>query len=426
MIGRRFDVREEYAAIWRRALSDGLILYALTSLVSIVSGCWGERTIDLRPAVRADSPPRAWGANWDGVWYVEVAESGYRYQPGVPSNLAFFPAHPLLGRFLARATGIRTDLALLIVANAALAASFVLFSAYVRFRYLDQRDEFRDVALLAFGFLPVGFFLHTAYSEALFVFLLLLAMMGVLRRWPLLLVAFIVGAATGTRPTGMALVPVFAWRLWRDRYDDNRDAGRNRSVRGRVNWLARTSILLAIACWGILAFMAFQWMEWGDPLAFAKAQLEWRIRRGPDLGWPDKLEAMLAWEPIWGVYVPSNAAYWARYDKLNHALTSLQFANPIYFVATVLLVVVGSRLRLLNDDERLLSALLLIVPYATRSYDNAMGSFGRFCAVVIPLYPVLAALLMKLPRHARYAILAAMAALFALYTAMFAGGFLLI
>jgi hypothetical protein len=37
-------------------------------------------------------------SRWDAAWYVEIARDGYRYEPGVPSNAAFFPLYPLLIR----------------------------------------------------------------------------------------------------------------------------------------------------------------------------------------------------------------------------------------------------------------------------------------------------------------------------------------
>ncbi len=34
-------------------------------------------------------------SRWDAAWYLEIARDGYRYEPGVPSNAAFFPLYPL-------------------------------------------------------------------------------------------------------------------------------------------------------------------------------------------------------------------------------------------------------------------------------------------------------------------------------------------
>src|SRR5690349_16207708 len=43
--------------------------------------------------------------NWDGQWYLRIARDGYSYDPNQMSSVAFFPAFPLMGRFLAQATG---------------------------------------------------------------------------------------------------------------------------------------------------------------------------------------------------------------------------------------------------------------------------------------------------------------------------------
>src|SRR5438270_5931646 len=37
-------------------------------------------------------------SRWDAGWYVEIARDGYYYEPGSPSNTAFFPLYPLFIR----------------------------------------------------------------------------------------------------------------------------------------------------------------------------------------------------------------------------------------------------------------------------------------------------------------------------------------
>src|SRR5437762_3292667 len=37
-------------------------------------------------------------SRWDAGWYIEIARDGYHYEPGMPSNAAFFPLYPLLIR----------------------------------------------------------------------------------------------------------------------------------------------------------------------------------------------------------------------------------------------------------------------------------------------------------------------------------------
>ena len=127
--------------------------------------------------------------------------------------------------------------------------------------------------------------------------------------------------------------------------------------------------------------MIYQWHTFGDPIAFAKAQANWRLRIGETDQWQQKLASELILKPIWEAYIPTCENFWAQHDRDTMALLSMQFANAIYFVGTAVLVATGWRKKWLNDYEVLLSVGLLLIPYVTKSHDNAMASFGRFSAM---------------------------------------------
>jgi hypothetical protein len=76
-------------------------------------------------------------ANWDGEWYLRIAQSGYDYDPSQPSSVAFFPAYPLLARGVSRVLGVDPVVSLLVVSHASLIAAFALTVAYVRLRFPD-------------------------------------------------------------------------------------------------------------------------------------------------------------------------------------------------------------------------------------------------------------------------------------------------
>ena len=237
-------------------------------------------------------------------------------------------------------------------------------------------------AVVAFGAFPTTFFFHMAYAESCFLFLAVLAMLSMERRWPLLAVAVIVGLATASRPVGVALVPVFWLHVWQ----------RCPKWRGAfVRWIALTPIALA----GLIAYMAYQDAALGDPLAFAKTQEHWRRRGHVSTG--DKVIALLSYEPIWSVYESDSPAYWRRLDRRSPAVANLALANPIYFLLAVALVILGAWNRWLNSRETLLAALLILIPYITRSYEMCMLSQGRFMAVVFPIYLVMGHILSRIP-----------------------------
>src|SRR5580700_4361002 len=122
---------------WLTDVQNGLLAYYLTSLIAVLGVLFGHDF--LKPAshvLAKHGDELAAFANWDGEWYLKILEDGYRYHPEQPSNVAFFPAFPLLGRWLAAATGLRPDVSLLIIAHLSLAATFVLLAGYLRQRGL--------------------------------------------------------------------------------------------------------------------------------------------------------------------------------------------------------------------------------------------------------------------------------------------------
>ncbi|MBI1902782.1 MAG: hypothetical protein HYS13_16920 [Planctomycetia bacterium] len=370
-------------------------------------------------------------ANWDGRWYRRIVDDGYQYDPKLASNVAFFPAYPLLARFLHQATGCKADVALVIVSHLALLGAFMVMACYARTRRASGPPEAVDLTLLAFGLLPTTFFLRMAYSEALFCLVTALALLGMHRHWRPVVVAVIVGLATATRPVGVALVvplAIYTWRRTRSGWSNWDRSGATRTQRGLRLSLAALSCFgtIGLCCWGLAAFMAFQWFEFGDALAFVKTQSTWRIRHDELAGPFESAWRLLTLEPVWSVYVPSRPDYWMRFDSHENPLFSLQFANPVFFIGAAVLVVIGAVRRQLTDYEVWTAVLLLLIPYVTRSHENAMAGFGRFAAVVIPVYPVMAWLLLRLDTGARCLVFAVAACFLGLYSAMFAASYRLI
>jgi hypothetical protein len=178
------------------------------------------------------------------------------------------------------------------------------------------------------------------------------------------------------------------------------------------------ALFVPLACWGILGYMLFQWLAFGAPLAFAKTQAHWRIRPGVSLG--EQAISLMTLEPIWSVYDPSSPCYWRLHESDGNAVFSMQFANPIYFVATAALIVFGGIRGWLNRNELALAAGLLLIPYVTRSHEMCMGSMGRFAAVAFPAYLVLGHILARMPGPAAALVLAISGFWMGIYAALFA------
>ncbi|MCI0465354.1 MAG: hypothetical protein L0Z62_51190 [Gemmataceae bacterium] len=374
---------------WFDFLCAGLLCYYLTGLIVVLGVLVSHQY--LKPAPHPAGPPGDLldaFARWDGRWYVQILQHGYTYDPHRHSSIAFFPAFPLLGRAVSALTGLRPELALLLVAHVCLAAAFVVLAAYVHRRYGETSSGgsrprlAASCVLLAFGLLPTTCFFRMAYSESLFLLAALLALYGMERDWPLLVVAALIGLTTATRPVGVALLPPLLLHL-------------RRRCPGWLGASWRFVALLPLACWGLLAFMAYQHYAFDDPLAFARTQEHWRMR--PPVAWPERLHALATLEPLWSVFDPSSPCYWRRHEPQGNPLFSLHLANPLYFVLAVVLVALGAWQRWLNAREVALAVGLLLIPYLTRSHDMCLAGMGRFAAVVVPVYLVLGQLLARLP-----------------------------
>jgi hypothetical protein len=387
-------------------VGTSLLLYCLTSIIVVLGVAAGHGYMKLGEHAPAERPSLLGAfAVWDGEWYEQIMTEGYSYRPGLPSNIAFFPAYPLLGRWIGRATGAAPALALLLVSHASLAAAFVVFGAYLRKRAVNLLPGAGCYALLAFGLFPTTFFFRMAYTESLFVFCVLAALYAMERRWPFFITAGLVGFATATRPVAVALLLPLSLHLWK-----NTAPGMTR---------ARHLVAhLALGVWGLAAFMLYQYAEFGEPLAFAKTQADWHQRPPEPLG--ARLVALAQLEPLWSGFDPLSPCYWKRHDPDSSPLFSLNFLNPFFFVLAVLLTALGAWRRWLSRYEIALALGLLLIPYLTRSHEMCMAGMGRFAAVALPVYLVLGQFFARLPVTLAMGLLGVSAFLLGLYSALFA------
>lgn len=351
-------------------------LYAAVLMV-VVAGAWSAR-----PAAVGSLSDEVFDVafQWDGKWYAEIAEHGYSYDKSQMSSVAFSPVYPLIARFAARLFGCSTRLGLLITSNVSLVAAFYLFIRYLRHRFPDDTAS-QGAAVWVFGMFPVMFFVPMAYSESVFMCLVLLVLAGLLEDWPILVTAVICGVATAARPVGVALVvPVIAKAI-------------------RSNQRSRPLRLLAIGAIctsGISFFALFQWIQFGDPFAFVQTQSHWRLR--PELPLLEHAKRLISLEPIWSVYSNEWPMGWHYMDnRCSCAFASLQAGNPVLFIGAVVTVFIGWSNRWFFDFEFQIAFGMMLITYVTRSYEMCMASQGRFLLPIFPLFIVLGRMVAKLP-----------------------------
>lgn len=380
---------------WRSDLLTGFLVYCITTL-PVGIGLVAAGTPNLLESC----------CHYDGEHFIHLVDREYWYEPERASGVAFFPGYPLLARGVVAVTGFSSRIALLLVSNLALIAALTFLSAYLR-----PQPKARLTTLLLVGLWPVGLCFRMAYSESLFLAAIALLMLGLSRRWPIVLLALIAGAGTGIRAVGLAASATVLVSVLMDQ------------SRGPLRQRLLTAVAIApVACWGLLAFMLFQFAEFETPLAFLQTQRHWSayVPEHPEPIY--KVGRLAIAEPIWGSYVPGSTRHWTRFNENPNPLLGTAFWNPILFVFAGLLVAYGWHRRWLSREESILGFGLLVIPYVTRSDEQSMISHARFAAVVLPAYIVLGQLLSRTPLFVRCIAFAGLATLLALWTALFAAG----
>jgi len=110
-------------------------------------------------------------SRWDAGWYVEISRDGYHYQPGMPSNAAFFPLYPLLirathGLFFLPENDYWWLLTGIVLSNIALLVALGYFRSLLAIEF-DQKTVSRAVIYLLI--FPTTFSFSCVYSESLFL-----------------------------------------------------------------------------------------------------------------------------------------------------------------------------------------------------------------------------------------------------------------
>jgi hypothetical protein len=396
------------SAIFQSAIFSDLRIAGCCWLLSnlIAFGAVGY-SVNRLPTKDGDPPGRRTFVDsmlrWDGGWYKSVALNGYSHQRHQHSSVAFFPVYPLMALDVAMLTGLSVDVALLVVANFCFGVALMLLSANCRRRWPEAPERLRWGVALACSLFPGGCFFHMAYSESCFLLLSLAVFHSLERRWPTGVTAGIVGLATAARPTGIALLAPLAIHLWQGRS----------STRSRLLTLA---LWLPVGCWGLIAYAVYQQIALGDALAFVDSQESCRMRSL--VPGREKAIALVAFEPLRAVYDTDSPVCWRRFDR--HWALSMQFANPVFFVAACALVALGFHKQWLSPAEGWFAALLLLIPYLTRGYEMGMGCTARFISVTFPVYFVLGRLLVQAPKWIVPIALAAMGFYLAAFCALFA------
>ncbi len=402
---------------WRTWLGNvgvGALAYFLTSTPVWLGVIFGMYFVPLDRVPLDTSKPDFLTAcsRFDGNAFISIVNEGYSYDPNRPSLVAFFPGYPIIARLFTALTGWDARLSLFLISNLMLLSTFIAFSAFLRSRN-PQDASFNTFLILAvFGLWPAGFFFRMIYSESTFLFFSVLVLLGIIRRWPLLILAFLTGLVTAVRPVGLAVTAALVWHILSDA---SRGPFRRRSLLALA--------YAPIVCWGLIAYVAYQYLAFDAPFAFAQTQKHWNYMGTLQYDLELKVESLLTAEPIWSVYTSDPLRTWRRFEIHDNFLFSIFFWNPISFLFALVLVFFGALKSWLSGTEFVLALFLLAIPYLTRAFEMSMSSHSRFAAIVFPVYLVLGRILRSQPEWVTWAVMGLLSVMLMSWSALFSAGY---
>jgi hypothetical protein len=309
-------------------------------------------------------------SHWDGEHYVALAMGGYLNPPDNVSP-AFFPLYPLLLRSFAELFGGPISKEALSVWAPLLSLLFLPFAFYFIYHIaLDGWGErVARGTVLILAFFPTTFFLNAAYTESVFLALSAGSLWAMRVRRDLLLACVLAGFAAATRNVGVFLVAPLMYEWIKDIE--------------RFRW---RGIYLLLAPGGLLAYMGYLWMRFGDPLLFYSAQESWgRQATGPldtaSRAWGSAVEG------AGRLFDPGLWAHPSLGNVANHIAGAGNFFNVAFFVFAVVVLLAG-----LRDLPLSLTVygLLLVAPATLFGTPGSplMGT-PRYVLVAFPIFIVL-------------------------------------
>lgn len=293
----------------------------------------------------------AWGG-FDGVHYITIAENGYIAE----FTQAFFPVYPLIVRWFYMVLHMNVIIAGLVVSHISLFIAMALFWLLLR-SDLSPKKSLSVIGL--FLLFPNSFYLASLYSESIFLVTLFGSFLAARKkRW---LLAGILGAvASGTRLVGVFLLPALIIEWLIQQKEENK---------GRKISISSFPIPLLLIPVGLLLYMRYLSVHFGDPLMFIHAQPAFGAARS------DKI--ILLYQVFW------------RYSKMimtvdPFSILYFRVVKELFWAVLFLVLGIAS-----FKYSRLSYALFAMLAYIGPTLTGTFSSMGRYVIVMFPAFMVL-------------------------------------
>lgn len=229
---------------------------------------------------------------WDGVWYRDIAEHGYRWNAAVGmrprryQNIAFFPLYPLIERLIMEILGTHDWEATILPGFVFGLLSISSFDRLARQTLPNDQAALKATAFYAFW--PAICFYGMGYPTGL-INLCVIESVSAYSTGRFIRAALWSGLGTAAAPT----VVFVAMGLCVDRGLKWFQSSRNLlEVPGLI-------LFGALSVFGLLFFMAYLGLQFGNPLLFINAQKAWAVPKYLIAPESLKIHLLLSVFPIW-------------------------------------------------------------------------------------------------------------------------------
>lgn len=251
------QISRPFGKVTQLFLSNGLLFTACMWLLSrlLILAAMFLIAPSLPAPPRGVVPEISWDvfAGWDGEWYRKVALDGYEFaNDGKQHSVAFFPLFPLIIRGV-MTVGLPFEVAGTLVSNLAFLGALMLLYVWVKERHGKKAARWTVAAV---AWCPFSLYGTVIYTEGLFM-LLSAATLRAFEKRHYVWVGLWGALASATRLTGAMLAPALLIVSWRER-------------RGAIAYVA--SLATSV---GLLLFIAYCGLRFGDPFAFVHVEETW-------------------------------------------------------------------------------------------------------------------------------------------------------
>ncbi|MBN1244589.1 hypothetical protein JXA31_03250 [Candidatus Bathyarchaeota archaeon] len=317
-------------------------------------------------------------SKWDSPHYMFIAQNGY-VNEGDPANfIVFFPLYPLLVRLITFDFAY-INLSGLIISN----VCSILFVIYLfKLAKLDYSDSVAKKAVLYLSVFPTAYFLSAAYTESLFLAVVIASLYYARNaKWPL--AGFLGLLASLTRIAGLLLLPVLVVEYFHQK------EWKIKAANLKLLWIS-------LPAFGFLAYLIINYQVTGNFFTFMEIE---RVH------WYQTLD------PLGGF---AGAVGWLGSNDFSKSLT-LGYAQVIFAVFGLFMVLAGYMAKL-----RPSYVAYLLLTWMLSVSTGFWISVPRYVLTMFPIFMTLALFSQK--RIVTIAIMAVSSAALCFFTWLFATG----